>query len=93
MATNCHNDVVRIHSWITREEGTMASRGICVQVSSWCSMQTLGCPELTGCGSQALVARGMWNLPREGTEPSVPCIAKWILIHRTTREVVDILIT
>lgn len=55
MATICHDDVVRIHSWITSEEGAVASGGTHVQVSSWCSVQTLGRPDFAGCGSQASV--------------------------------------
>ena len=40
------------------------------------------------CSRQALAcARGMWNLPTPGTEPPPHCVARQILNHWTTREV------
>ena len=37
-------------------------------------------------GAQAASPCSMWDLPRPGTEPT-SCIGRWILNHRTTREI------
>ena len=38
-------------------------------------------------GTWAYLPWCMWNLPKPGIRPPVPCIGRWILIHWTTREV------
>ena len=41
---------------------------------------------LSSCGSRAQLLCGMWDLPRPGLEPLVPCIGRQIFNHCATRE-------
>ena len=41
---------------------------------------------LSSCGSQAQLLHGMWDLPKPGLEPVVPCIGRQILNPCATRE-------
>ena len=41
---------------------------------------------LSSRGSRAQLLCGMWDLPRPGLEPVVPCIGRQILNHCATRE-------
>ena len=46
---------------------------------------------LSSCGSQAQLLHGMWDLPKPGLEPVVPCIGRQILNHRATREAQELI--
>ena len=41
---------------------------------------------LSRCGAWAWLFCGMWDPPRPGILTDVPCIARWIRNHWTTRE-------
>ena len=58
-------------------------------VSVVCGTQALvEARELSSCGMRAWLPHSMWDLSSlSGDQTRVPCIARWILYHWTTREV------
>ena len=64
----------------------IAMRGPLTVAASLVAEHRLQTRRLSSCGSRAQLLRGMWDLPRPGREPRVPCISRQILNHCATRE-------
>ena len=64
----------------------IAVRGPLTIEASLVAEHRLQTRRLSSCGSRAQSLRGMWDLPRPGLEPVVPCIGRQTLNHCTTRE-------
>ena len=64
----------------------IAVRGPLAIAASLVAEHRLQMRRLSNCGSRAQLLRGMWDLPRPGLEPGVPCIGRQILNHCDIRE-------
>ena len=64
----------------------IAVRGPLTVAASLVAEHRLQMRRLSSCGSRAQLFHSMWDLPRPGLEPRVPCIGRQILNHCTTRE-------